>query len=50
MFLKEAEKGSYYAVSFVLKDAEKFKKLFNDAPIKPEFKKEGDVQLAMLSP
>jgi hypothetical protein len=50
MFLKEAEKGSYYAVSFVLKDTEKFKKLFSDAPVKPEFKKEGDVQLAMLSP
>ncbi|TAE10889.1 MAG: hypothetical protein EAZ95_14255 [Bacteroidetes bacterium] len=50
MFLKEAEKGSYYAVSFVLKDAEKFKKLFKDELKVIEFKKEGDVQLAMLSP
>jgi hypothetical protein len=53
-FAKEAEKGSYSALSFVLKDSEKFKKLFDDATVpkmmRPEFKKEGDIQIAMYEP
>ncbi len=46
-FTKVATQGSYMAISFVLKDANKLKKAFDQAPTKPKFEKEGDIELAV---
>jgi len=47
-FTKVADQGSYMALSFMLKDIEKIKKVLAKAPTKPEFKAEGDMQLAIM--